>query len=177
MASYLLIGGARSGKSSWAEKFASRFQQKAFIATAQATDEDMKRRIERHRSNRGEGWRTIEAGKNLYLALVQAADLSECIVIDCITVWTASIMNEESTHDTIIQQWVDPVVDFIKTRSCHIVVVTNEVGMGVHPSHESGRYFQDLLGFVNQRFAQVCENVFFFVAGIPMVVKGTLPNE
>lgn len=176
MALYLLTGGVRSGKSGWAERFAKPYKRKTYIATAQPIDEEMMQRIDRHRRSRGEEWLTIEAGQLLLPALIQAADRSDCVVVDCLTVWTASIMNEEKSHDALMQQWVDPVIDQLPRLSCDAVLVTNEVGMGVHPSHESGRRYRDLLGSINQRFAQVCDHVFLFVAGIPMVVKGKLPD-
>jgi adenosylcobinamide kinase/adenosylcobinamide-phosphate guanylyltransferase len=174
MSTFLLIGGVRSGKSSWAVRYADRYNHKTYIATAEPCDDEMRERIRRHQEERGEGWTTIEAGKNINDALHQSIESSDCIVIDCLTVWTALIMNEEPTHDAIIEKWINPILHTIENTKADIVIVTNEVGMGVHPEYESGRIYRDLLGTINQRFAQTCNHVYLFVAGIPTAIKGTL---
>lgn len=176
MATTLLIGGVRSGKSAWAVNYAKPFKKKLFIATAEPCDEEMEARIRKHQEERGEEWECIEAGEKIIDALAKHGNQYDCIVIDCITVWTALIMNEEKEHDEIVKKWVTPLVKYIKTLKADIVIVTNEVGMGVHPEYESGRRYRDLLGMINQKFARVCGNVLFFVAGIPMAVKGTIPE-
>ncbi len=176
MASFLLIGGVRSGKSSWAVNYAQHYKSKLYIATAEPCDADMRMRIQKHQQERGEGWTTIEAGTNILYALEQAGDPYDCIVIDCLTIWTARIMEESKSHDDLIMKWVEPMVERIKAISKDVIIVTNEVGMGVHPAYESGRQYRDLLGLVNQRFAQACGNVLLFVAGIPTAIKGHLPE-
>ncbi len=176
MSSTLVIGGVRSGKSAWAVRYSQRFNRKVFIATASAIDEDMKERINRHQQERGDRWRTIEAGKDIVKALQSAHKTADIIVIDCLTVWTALIMNEAPTQDQVIQNHVIPLINKIERIKTEIVIVTNEVGMGVHPEYESGRQYRDLLGKINQSIAAVCENVILFVAGIPLAVKGTTPN-
>ncbi len=177
MASYLLIGGVRSGKSAWAVNYAKNYKKKTFIATATPCDHEMERRILYHQQERGEGWTTIEAGTNIIDAFRQAVEQSDCIVVDCLTLWTASIMNDGDESSEVIDKWVNPVLDVVKTTPSKIILVTNEVGMGVHPEYETGRKYRDLLGLINQYFARVCDNVLWLAAGIPIVLKGALPKE
>lgn len=176
MSSTLVIGGARSGKSSWAIRYSDKFEHKLFLATASAIDHDMKDRIQRHQEERGEGWETIETGRKLVEMIQTNHTNQDCIVIDCLTVWTAIIMNDSPRHETIIHDSVHPLVETIQHTDTEIVIVTNEVGMGVHPEYESGRKYRDLLGKVNQEIANVCDNMLLFVAGIPVVVKGEIPG-
>ncbi len=176
MASSLLIGGVRSGKSAWAVNYARKFKRKLFIATAEPCDDDMKQRIHIHQEERGEGWTTIEAGRDILPALENSSDQYDCIVIDCLTVWTALIMAERESQQQVIQQWIEPLVQEIPKQTAKIVIVTNEVGLSVHPEYKSGRRYRDLLGMVNQKFARACDHVLFFVAGVPIAVKGSLPE-
>ena len=176
MSSTLLIGGVRSGKSAWAERYAQPFWRKVFLATAGTVDDDMRERIRNHQARRGEGWQTIETGKHLHQNLASVSAEPGCIVVDCLTVWTALIMNDNPSLYQIVNDHVKPIAECIQTAKADIVIVTNEVGMGVHPEYESGRRYRDLLGMVNQEIAEICDHVILFVAGIPTAVKGSVPN-
>ena len=109
-------------------------------------------------------------------ALDCAASQSDILVVDCLTVWTSSLLFSESCMDDIFPKWIDPVITRIDLMKSEIVFITNEVGLGIHPEYESGRKFRDLLGFVNQRFASACDHVLWFTAGIPTAIKGKLPE-
>jgi len=164
----LLIGGARSGKSDLAVSVGQRHERSqpmarvTFIATARAIDEDMAQRIERHRADRPH-WPTIEEALDLDAAIAAVAD-DDLVIIDCLTLWVANAMLDE---------WSDELVDLharqaswsAAKRTGPTIVVTNEVGLGIHPETELGRRYRDLLGRVNRIWAQAAERSLLIVAG------------
>jgi len=149
----LLIGGARSGKSSLALRLAE--GEVVFIATAEALDDDMRTRIEAHRAERPESWRTVEEPRNLAGAL-RAAPPEACVVIDCLTLWVANTMDEELAREAAA---------IAAARQGDTIVVTNEVGMGIVPENELARSYRDLLGRVNAIWADAADRVLLVVAG------------
>ena len=176
MPSLLLIGGVRSGKSSWAVAYANKFHKKTFIATAKEWDDEMRARIEQHRRERGSGWGLVECETDLASELRKAAAMSQMVVVDCLTLWVAGLMENEPDNNTLIRKFIDPVIEQIPLLTCDLLFVTNEVGQGIVPMNTSGRRFRDLQGMINQRFAEACEIVLWFVAGIPTAIKETLPG-
>src|SRR4051794_35166039 len=164
----LLIGGARSGKSDLAVRIAQRHESSqatagvTFIATARAIDDDMAQRIERHRADRPE-WPTVEEPLDLDAAIAAVAD-DDLVVVDCLTLWVANAMLEE---------WSDELVDLhaheassrAAKRAGPTIVVTNEVGLGIHPETELGRRYRDLLGRVNRVWAEAAQQSLLIVAG------------
>lgn len=166
----LLIGGARSGKSDLAVEIGSRHDGPVtFIATAQRFDDDMSRRIERHQSERPD-WPTIEAPVELRRALtditdaVDRADDTHLVIIDCLTLWVSNMMLEEWTEHAI-DDYASATAAVAAARRGPTVVVTNEVGLGIHPANELGRQYRDLLGRVNRTWAEVAHKTLFLVAG------------
>lgn len=188
----LVTGGARSGKSAFAEKYAAHLGREGiYIATSQSFDEEMKQRIERHRirrSHSGFSWTTVEEPHELGSILLgygTEADVqagNKVILVDCLTLWLTNWLLLTDKEDSIVgvPYEIDALVDVLSAYSGHVILVTNEVGSGIVPPHPLGREFRDLAGWMNQRVAQVCEQVFFVTAGIPIELKSLefkLPNK
>ena len=159
----LLIGGARSGKSDLAVQVGRRHDGPVtFIATAQRFDDDMGQRIERHRAERP-AWPTVEAPVELRRALADVPE-DHLVIIDCLTLWVSNMMLEEWTADAIDECSVATAA-VAAGRPAPTIVVTNEVGLGIHPANELGRQYRDLLGRVNRTWAEVAQTSLFLIAG------------
>lgn len=170
--SHLVLGGARSGKSRHAlEQAAQPGGRVAFLATARARDGDMAARIARHRAERPAGWTTLEEPQDVAAACRRAAPAHDLVVVDCATVWVANLM--ERGDDAAVLAAVDDLAKLMRERLLSVIVVSNEVGAGVHPPTELGRRFRDLLGLVNQRLAAAADRVTLMVAGLPLTVPKT----
>lgn len=172
----LVSGGARSGKSALAFQWAlERSERRVFIATATAFDEEMNRRIQRHREERGTLFQTIEEPVCLARALSLTPSGTEVVVVDCLTVWLNNLLMcgefQEESHPEI-----DAFVESLRSPPCDLLVVTNEVGMGLVPMTELGRLYRDVAGRTNQRVAALADNVVFMVSGLPLYVKGGPPR-
>ena len=165
----LVLGGARSGKSTFAQQTAEGSRPKQiFVATAEALDEEMMARIERHVSDRGESWITIEAPLELADA-IQANCNDECaVVVDCLTLWLSNILHKNLDIDTEVKRLVGEVA----TIETPLILVSNEVGMGIVPVSELGRVFRDAQGLLNRALAEVVDRVDFIAAGLPLRLKG-----
>lgn len=164
----LVIGGARSGKSSYAERLALSWSKTpVYVATSRIWDDDHRARIERHRCDRGAEWETIEEDK----ALSQMKLEGRVIVIDCVTLWlTNYFIDAKQDHEaafSAIKSEFDRTVEL----NNHFIFVTNEIGQGLHAHTESGRKFTDAQGFLNQHIAAQSNRVVLLVAGIPVDVK------
>ena len=165
----LILGGARSGKSARALRLAEeRAPARVFIATAEALDDEMSDRIHRHREERGQGWATIEAPLDLVAAIDVAASKGEVCVVDCLTLWLSNLMH----HGHDVEQATLRLCDHLSTVLIPIILVSNEVGLGLVPDTPLGRSFRDAQGRLNQRVAEVCSNVEFVAAGLPISLKG-----
>ncbi len=134
----------------------------------------MAARIARHRAERPARWTTLEEPQDLVAACRRAATAHDLIVVDCATVWVANLM-ERGDDDAAVLAAADDLAKLQRERVVSLLIVSNEVGEGVHPSTELGRRYRDLLGFVNQRLAAAADRVTLMVAGIPMAVKDTTP--
>ena len=175
----LILGGARSGKSTFAERLAQDLGGSSvlYIATAEALDDEMRQRIAAHRAQRPAGWRTLEAPRGAG-ARVRALDGGEqVILLDCLTVWASNVLlaladAPPEQIEEALRQEVDALVDAARARESHLIIVSNEVGMGLVPDNALGRMYRDLLGRANQRLAQRADRVVFLVAGLPMWLKG-----
>lgn len=168
--SHLVLGGARSGKSRYAlEQAAQSGGRVAFLATARALDGDMAARIARHRAERPPRWTTLEEPQDVVATCRRAATTHDLIVVDCATVWVANLM-ERGDDDAAVLAAADDLAALQRAHAVSLVIVSNEVGAGVHPPTELGRRFRDLLGFVNQRLASAADRVTLMVAGLPMTV-------
>ena len=160
----LVLGGARSGKSCYAEGLAH--GRKVYIATAQAFDDEMRERIARHRGQRGEGWETVEAPLDLVEA-VRVVRGGETVLVDCITVWLGNLMH----HERDIGSEVADLCAALKSATADIVIVSNEVGLSIVPENALARRFRDEQGLANQRLAEVADHVVFVAAGLALKLK------
>ncbi len=180
----VILGGARSGKSTFAEKLAQRSGRSvAFVATATISDDDMRLRIERHRAARPAHWQTIEEPLDLARALHQAAAQADVILLDCITLWVSNwLFTLENIDDasTLTSPYyegalaeIDKLLIMFNTLDTQktLIVVTNEVGLGIVPSYTLGRIYRDVLGLVNQRLASVADHVYLMVVGLGVDIK------
>ena len=174
--SHLVLGGARSGKSRYAvEQAAQSAGRVAFLATARALDGDMATRIARHRAERPAAWTTLEEPQDIVAACRRAATSHDLIVVDCATVWVANLM-ERGDDDAAVLAAADDLAKLLRERVLSMLVVSNEVGEGVHPPTALGRRFRDLLGSVNQRLASAADRVTLMVAGLPLSLKDPAPT-
>ena len=170
----LVIGGARSGKSRFAQSLAADSASVAYIATARAEDAEMAARIARHRADRPPHWTTIEAPLDIANAVEQHARDFDTILLDCLTLWLSNLCFEHrdrprlSIHAAASQQ-LTRLAD--AARLTHLVLVTNEVGSGLVPESSLGRFFRDLQGSINQEAARAADWVHHLVAGIPVAIK------
>ena len=170
MSVVLVLGGARSGKSRFAEGLAH--QPAHYVATAQAFDAEMRERIAAHKVQRGTQWVTHEVPTDLVGALQALDKAGNFILVDCLTLWLSNLLLAERDCDAEIQK----LVVHLKTATARIVFVSNEVGLGIVPDNALARRFRDVQGLANQSVAEVALNVVFMVAGLPLTVKGPLPT-
>ena len=172
----LITGGVRCGKSSWALQQANLHDSsnKIFIATAEAFDNEMQIRIEKHQNERGEDWQTIEEPLNLTRVLGSLVSDSVA-VLDCLTVWLGSVMYRLGTDalEKESEGLQAALIDYQANRSGSLYIVTNEVGWGIVPADQSTRAFRDAAGILNQRIAAVSDRVVLMISGIPQLIKDT----
>jgi adenosyl cobinamide kinase/adenosyl cobinamide phosphate guanylyltransferase len=172
-----IIGGARSGKSSFALNEASKIKgQKVYIATAEALDGEMRERIEKHKKNRGEEWDTIEEPLKVPAVLSQVKDRYNIIVLDCLTLWLSNILHRKGNIEDNIKELIDELEGLkdasrITHHASQLYIVSNEVGMGIVPDNELVRRFRDLAGFLNQKVAELADEVYLIVSGLPVRIK------
>lgn len=170
----LVLGGARSGKSRYAEQLGSEWlnRNKAgtrlYVATSQAFDDEMRDRIALHKVQRGENWTTIEEPLALANCLKQQSGKNNFILVDCLTLWLTNHLLAD--HD--MGQVIDNLRASLKDHEGDIVLVANEVGLGIVPDNKLARQFRDHAGFCNQRVAELADRVVFIAAGLPLVLKG-----
>ncbi len=167
----LVLGGAASGKSAFAEDLVQRIGGKRiYIATAQAFDDEMRKKISRHIAQRGDGWHTVEAPLDVPGAL-RDRQQDEVVLLDCATLWLTNHMLAE--HDLDAQQ--ADLLSSLADCPCPVVVVSNEVGQGVVPDNALARRFRAAQGRLNQRIAAQSDCTVFVTAGLPQILKGTPP--
>ncbi len=167
----LVIGGARSGKSAFAEQLITGSgRPRRYIATAEAWDEEMRDRITRHRQDRGTGWITVEAPLDLAAALADARP-EEAVLVDCATLWLTNHLLAE--HDLAAE--TTGLLATLIACPAPVVIVSNETGWGIVPENALARRFRDEQGRLNQRLAAESALVVTVIAGLPMLLKGQLP--
>ncbi len=178
----LVFGGARSGKSSYAEKLAVQSGKRVvYIATAQAGDAEMQARIALHRQQRPADWITVEQTVELAGAIRQHAAPDTLILVDCLTVWLSNLLFSEQRDYPEVGQIVPPdgyaqqrgqLLQVLLDMQGDIILVSNEVGMGIVPQGAVSRWFVDEAGRLNQAVAAACDRVFWIAAGLPLALKG-----
>jgi adenosylcobinamide kinase / adenosylcobinamide-phosphate guanylyltransferase len=170
----LVLGGARSGKSRYAQQLAEQSQRVVFVATAKASDDEMHAKIERHKADRPKDWLSVEEPLELPKVLAEHEIVCDMIVVDCLTIFVANLMEAEGKNSAAIDRRIEGLCEALRTVQCNVVLVSNEVGSGVHPVSPLGRAYRDLLGEINQRIARVADDVVLMVAGLPLALKGHL---
>jgi len=175
----LITGGVRSGKSFFAETLAGKLGKKiTFIATAQALDEEMAERIKQHRANRPVQWETYEEPYKVAQVIQRVGQNTEVILIDCLTLLVSNPMQDyqeglpnQNLTDSIIGE-INEIIREAAQCPARVIIVSNEVGLGLVPANPMGRFFRDILGQVNQIIASSSDQVYLMVAGIPLLIKG-----
>ena len=166
----LITGGARSGKSVFAEKRTKQLGSSLiYIATSEVIDSEMKKRVEEHQARRGSEWQTLHAPINLTEALIETDGKGPCLV-DCVTVW----LNNLIFHDEDIDAATKELITVLNERSDPVVLVTNEVGSGIIPENALARRFCDEAGRLNQTISQIADEVYVSISGIPLQIKPNL---
>jgi adenosyl cobinamide kinase/adenosyl cobinamide phosphate guanylyltransferase len=166
----LVLGGARSGKSCHAEALLARHPAPwAYLATAEAWDDEMRARIAEHRARRAAGWQTIDTPLDLPAALAEAGNRPA--LVDCLTLWLTNLML--GGHD--VEAATLALEAALAARAAPTVLVANEVGLGIVPENALARAFRDKAGILNQRMARLAGHVHFIAAGLPLALKGELP--
>lgn len=165
----LVLGGARSGKSSYAQQRAlNSNKQVTYLATATALDDEMRLRIQQHRSDRPAHWHTHEEALQLSHALQQLAHEEQCIIVDCLTLWLSNLLLQEDLQpETETQQ----LLKCLPELRGDIILVSNETGLGIIPLGAINRRFVDESGKLHQQLAQICDQVIFMTAGLAQVLK------
>jgi adenosylcobinamide kinase/adenosylcobinamide-phosphate guanylyltransferase len=170
----LILGGARSGKSALAERLAlASAGAVVYIATAQARDGEMAERIAHHRARRPADWACVEEPLALADVLRQHARADRCVLVDCLTLWLSNLLG--AADASCFERERAALLDTLPQLPGEILLVSNEVGMGVVPLGELSRRFVDEAGRLHQALAAVCDRVIFVAAGLPLTLKGTLP--
>jgi len=184
--SIFIIGGARSGKSHYAQELALKSPQPVlFVATAEAGDEEMRQRIENHRKSRPATWDTLEVTTYIGSKISKNIGKVQTVVVDCITLLVNNVFKQhgnltvETINASLIEKEVitevNELVNCIKQVNANFIIVSNEVGLGVVPADRISRLYRDLLGKANQILAQNVDEVYFLAAGIPLLIKPAKP--
>ncbi len=169
----LVTGGTRSGKSSFALNLAEEAQgRKAFIATAEPLDREMKERIALHKKERPAGWETVEEPLHLPETVTKCGEAYDVLLIDCLTLWISNLLVNRSMKEKAILKKIGDLVAGCRALPARVIVVTNELGMGIVPSNRLSRLYRDLVGKANQQVAAEADEVYFLVSGMPMKLKG-----
>ena len=168
-----VLGGCRSGKSSYALKRAQEASAKnnIFIATCIPLDDEMKLRVDSHRQERGRQWQTVEAPVRLAEAIVKINAGAGIVLVDCLTLWINNLLMENQDSDFVLEQ-VQGLTRAVKSAVCPVIIVSNEVGTGIVPENKLARLYRDLVGSTNQIVAECVDQVVWVVAGIPVTIKG-----
>jgi adenosylcobinamide kinase / adenosylcobinamide-phosphate guanylyltransferase len=182
----LLLGGARSGKSHFAQEYARQHAQKVlFVATATAGDEDMRIRIEQHKKDRPATWNTLEASDHIGKEIEENINDEDLVIVDCITLLINNIFGRydetqfDNLADSVLENQVmveiRELINCLNKAPASFVLVSNEVGLGIVPDNRMSRIYRDLLGRANQMLAQKADEVYLMVAGIPLRAKNSNP--
>jgi adenosylcobinamide kinase/adenosylcobinamide-phosphate guanylyltransferase len=180
----LVLGGARAGKSAYAEQLVASYGPRVlYVATSEAKDKEMRARIRVHRARRSPTWTTLEAPMSVGAALLAAQPIADAILLDCLTLLVTNVVlahGGEAAEGVAAEEVADAAVtaeieELLKAQAqlgLPMVIVSNEVGMGLVPPYPLGRLYRDVLGRANQRLAAAADQVYLLVAGLPMTLKG-----
>ena len=169
----LIVGGARSGKSTFALELAEKnYKNRAFIATATVIDDEMKSRIAIHRKKRKGKYKTIEEEKDLVKAIKDLPTSIDVAVVDCLTIWLGNIFYLFGDDKVAVKKRIDKLIKFLPEVKRDIIFVTNEVGCGIVPNNDLARLYRDLSGYMNRVIAEKANTVYLCSCGIPVKIKG-----
>jgi len=172
-----ITGGVRSGKSQFALELAQKFPgPKAYLATAQALDREMAERIRRHKRNRPRDWQSLVEALWVSVILKEKGDHFGLILIDCLTLWVSNGLMAHWTEKKFLQE-AERLRKTCREARCSLIIVSNEVGLGIVPDNPSARMFRDLSGLIHQKVAQQADEVYFMVAGIPLQLKNRIMHS
>jgi adenosylcobinamide kinase/adenosylcobinamide-phosphate guanylyltransferase len=170
----LVTGGARSGKSTYAERRAAELGvRRIYVATAEAKDEEMSRRIAEHQKRRADQWITIEQPLDVPEALLAQRGKTDCALVECLTLWVSNLLIRRS--EKYVEEKVAALLEILPQLDFHLIFVTNEVGYGIVPENALARQFRDLVGSTNQQIALTANEVILMIAGLPLIVKKEPP--
>lgn len=174
----LILGGTRSGKSSYAQSLAEETGKSVtFLATAQALDDEMSARIQKHRAERSPDWETLEIPLDISTHLGKIK--TDVVILDCMTLLVSNLLMQFVKDDLVdeapfthaLQKEMDELIAKIRTGKQEWIIISNELGLGLVPPYQMGRVYRDWLGWANQQLARAADKVIFMVAGIPTVIK------
>jgi adenosylcobinamide kinase / adenosylcobinamide-phosphate guanylyltransferase len=169
----LVLGGARSGKTSFAERLAMRNGHRpVYLATATALDGEMRERVRTHQAQRAGRFLTVEEPIELADAIATAAKANDVILVDCLTLWITNLLEANKDVAEAVEELASMLTDL---KAARVILVSNEVGLGIVPDNPLARSFRDLAGSAHQRLAEICDDVYLIVAGLPMTLKGDPP--
>ncbi|WP_407931777.1 bifunctional adenosylcobinamide kinase/adenosylcobinamide-phosphate guanylyltransferase [Devosia sediminis] len=170
----LVLGGARSGKTSFAERLALRAGSRpAYLATANMLDDEMRDRVRSHQAGRGERFTTIEEPVELSHMIIKAGATHDVILVDCLTLWITNLLIASEDVATAVSELCATLTEF---KAAKVILVSNEVGLGIVPDNAMARTFRDLAGSAHQRLGEICDDVYFVAAGLPLTMKGDAPQ-
>ncbi len=167
---FYVTGGARSGKSSCALQLADRYTKRVFLATAEPFDQEMQQRIGKHQAERGERFITVEEPLYPEQAFKQLPAGTEVVLLDCLTVWAGNLMHAFDADDEIKTR-INFFLDALRAPPCDIILVSNEVGMGIVPENPMARRFRDIAGILNQNAASIATEAYLLCSGLPLRLK------
>ncbi len=168
----LVVGGAKSGKSSFSLNVCNSLdRERIFLATAQALDQEMEERIRRHQAERGSGWRAIEEPLKVAETIGSLDSEDTVILLDCLTLWLNNLYMEYGEDQEKIEKAIENLAQQLADIHGAVVVVSNEVGMGIVPDNQLSRTYRDTAGYMNQRIARLAVKVVAVLAGLPLVLK------
>ncbi len=183
----LIVGGARAGKSAYAERLVADYGPRVlYVATAEAKDDEMHTRVQSHRARRPPAWTTLEAPVDVGMALLAAQPDADVILLDCLTLLVTNLVlahggeemkdsTAEESADAAVNAEIEALLMAQRQLGLPMVIVSNEVGMGLVPPYPLGRLYRDVLGRANQRLAAAADRVYLVVAGLSMTLKGEQP--
>ncbi len=168
----MILGGAKSGKSKYAQKLAESYPApRLFIATAEPFDLEMKEKIELHKKARGETWQTIEEPLEISQKILENAERFPVILLDCITLWISNLILKKDISMLNFRNYLQQLIVAIEKTSSSLIIVSNEVGMGIVPESAVSRKFREFSGLANQKLAEAADEVILCVAGLPIFLK------
>lgn len=170
----LILGGARSGKSTYAEQRAAHYAQVHCLVTAWAGDAEMQARIARHQADRPAHWVTVETGRELAAAITEQAATQRCLLVDCLTLWLCRCLHDDDgvpCPDTSLARHKEELAQALRHAEGTVILIANELGLGIVPLGEVNRRFVDEAGWLNQAMARLADEVWLVTAGLPMRLK------